>query len=199
MNELTALLNRPPVSAWDVLDILIVSLLIYEALKLIRGTRAMQMAIGSVIVLFQSDIRRALSQLGRTPFFRWFARHEREVEAIEEILTATAMLSKGRVGAIIAIEREIGLRNYIESGIPVDARVSYDLLTTIFQPTTPMHDGAVIISEERIAAALSPRLRKGCHAIRSWPRPGRARATPSTSGRAAAAPAAAGAASDRRG
>jgi diadenylate cyclase len=197
MDELTALLNRPPVSAWDVLDILIVSLLIYEGLKLIRGTRAMQMAIGSVIVLlmfygsrlvplqtvgwliqnmlayapfafivlFQSDIRRALSQLGRTPFFRWFARHEREVEAVEEILTATAMLSKGHVGAIIAIEREIGLRNYIESGIPVDATVSYDLLTTIFQPTAPLHDGAVIIQEDRIAAAacflpltVSPRL-----------------------------------------
>jgi diadenylate cyclase len=63
------------------------------------------------------------------------------------------MLAKARVGAIIAFEREIGLRNYVESGIPVDAKVSYDLITTIFQPTTPLHDGAVIISEERIAAA----------------------------------------------
>jgi diadenylate cyclase len=197
VSQLTAILNRPPLSGWDVVDILIVSLLIYEALKLIRGTRAMQMAIGSVlvlvlfyasrlmplqtvgwliqnllayapfaaIVLFQSDIRRALSHLGRTPFFRYFAQHEREADAIEEIVTAATLLAQSRIGAIIAIEREIGLRNYVESGIPVDAAVSYDLLTTIFQPTAPLHDGAVIVQEDRIAAAacflpltVSPRL-----------------------------------------
>lgn len=185
MNQFTALFNRPPVSGWDILDILIVSLLIYEALKLIRGTRAMQMAIGSLfvilllyasrlfplqtvswlinnllayavfaaIVLFQSDIRRALSHLGRTPFFRYFARAEQVAESIEEVVTATGMLTKRKVGAIIVFEREIGLRNYVESGIPIDALVSYDLLTTIFQPPTPLHDGAVIIQEDRIAAA----------------------------------------------
>jgi diadenylate cyclase len=185
MRQLATLLNRPQVSLWDVVDILIVSLLIYEALKLIRGTRAMQMAIGSVvvilllyvsqalplhtvgwlirnvlaylvfaaIVLFQSDIRRALSHLGRAPFFRYFGQSEHAAETIEEVITAAALLSKGKVGAIIVIEREIGLRNYVESGIPVDAAVSYDLLTTIFQTETPMHDGAVIISEDRIAAA----------------------------------------------
>ena len=170
---------------WDVVDILIVSLLIYEGLKLIRGTRAVQMAAGSllilllfyvsqlfplqtvswlirsvlvyvvfaVIVLFQTDIRRGLSQLGSAPLFRYFGRSERAAETIEEVVTAAAMLAKARVGAIVVFEREIGLRNYVESGIPLDAAVSYDLLTTIFQPTTPMHDGAVIISEERIAAA----------------------------------------------
>jgi diadenylate cyclase len=63
------------------------------------------------------------------------------------------MLAKQRVGGLIAIEREIGLRNFVESGIPIDAAVSYDLLTTIFQPGTPLHDGAVIIQEDRIAAA----------------------------------------------
>jgi diadenylate cyclase len=63
------------------------------------------------------------------------------------------MLAGQRVGAIIAVEREIGLRNYIEGGIPLDARVTYDLLVSIFQPTSPLHDGAVIIHEERIAAA----------------------------------------------
>lgn len=197
MNQLTALLDRPRVSLWDVVDVLIVSLLIYEALKLIRGTRAMQMALGSVlvlvlfyasrlmplqtvgwliqnllayapfaaIVLFQSDIRRALAHLGRTPFFRYFAQHEREAEALEEIVTAATMLAESHTGAIIAIEREIGLRNYVESGIPVDAAVSYDLLTTIFQPSAPLHDGAVIVQQDRIAAAacflpltVSPRL-----------------------------------------
>jgi diadenylate cyclase len=185
MDAMTALLHRSPVSGWDVLDILIVSVLIYEVLKMIRGTRAMQMVIGSVvvllllyfsqrlplqtvnwlirnvvayaafavIVLFQSDIRRALSHLGRAPFFRYFSDSERDAETIEEVITAAGMLAKARVGAIIVFEREIGLRNYIESGIPIDARVSYDLLTTIFQPTTPLHDGAAIIQENRIAAA----------------------------------------------
>lgn len=185
MQQLNEWLNRPQMTAWDVLDILIVSVLLYEGLKLIRGTRAMQMAFGSVvvvllfyasrslplqtvnwlienllayapfvaIVLFQSDIRRALSHLGRTPFFRYFARDEEAAEAIEEIMTAAGMLASTRTGAIIAIEREIGLRNYIESGIPVDAAISYDLLTTIFQPSSPMHDGAVIVQEDRIAAA----------------------------------------------
>ena len=185
MGQLSALFNRPRVSAWDVIDILIVSFLIYEALKLIRGTRAMQMAIGSVlvilllyvsqafplrtvgwliqhvltylvfaaIVLFQSDIRRALAHIGRAPFFRYLGRSARAAESIEEVVTAAGMLANGRVGAIIVFEREIGLRNYVESGIPVDAAVSYDLLTTIFQPTTALHDGAVILSEDRIAAA----------------------------------------------
>jgi diadenylate cyclase len=185
MNQLAALLHRPAVSWWDVLDVVIVSVLIYEALKLIRGTRAMQMAIGSVlvaalfygsrlfplqtvnwlirnvlayvviaaIVLFQQDIRRALSQLGRAPFFRYFARAEQSAESIEEVITAAGLLAKKRIGAIVVFEREIGLRNYIESGIPIDAMLSYDLLTTIFQPSTPLHDGAVIIQETRVAAA----------------------------------------------
>jgi diadenylate cyclase len=185
MGQITALLTPPQVSAWDVVDILIVSLLIYEALKLIRGTRAMQMAIGSVfvlvllyisqafplrtlgwliqnvlayagfaaIVLFQADIRRALSHLGRAPFFRYLGRSERAADIVEEVVTAATMLAKAKVGALIVFEREIGLRNYVESGIPLDAAVSYDLLITIFQPSTPLHDGAVILSEERIAAA----------------------------------------------
>jgi diadenylate cyclase len=186
MNQLTNLLHRVRVSSWwDVADILIVSILVYEALKLIRGTRAMQMAIGSLvvlivlygsqsvplqtvnwlirnvlqyvviaaIVLFQSDIRRALSHLGSAPFFRYLARSEQAADIIEEVVTAADMLASADVGAIIAFEREIGLRNYIESGIRIDAVVSYDLLTTIFQQETPLHDGAVIISDNRIAAA----------------------------------------------
>ncbi len=185
MDQLTALLQRPPVNWWDVADILIVSILIYEGLKLIRGTRAAQMVIGSAlvllllyasrrfplqtvnwmirnvfvyagfaaIVLFQSDIRRALSHLGRAPFFRYFAGSRQADETIEEVLTAADLLAKARTGALIVLEREIGLRNYVESGIHLDAAVSYDLLTTIFQPGAPMHDGAAIIQEDRIAAA----------------------------------------------
>lgn len=185
MPTLTGLLNRPAMSWWDVVDILIVAILVYEALKLIRGTRAMQMVIGSafvmvlfyisqrfplqtvnwlvrnllvygvfaMIVLFQSDIRRALSHLGRAPFFRYFARSEQAAETIEEVVTAAGKLAGARIGAIIVFEREIGLRNYVESGIPLDAAVSYDLVTTIFQPGSPLHDGAVILQEDRLAAA----------------------------------------------
>jgi diadenylate cyclase len=78
---------------------------------------------------------------------------EEAAEAIEEVITAAGMLAKSRIGAIIAIEREIGLRNYVESGIPIDGAISYDLLTAIFQPSSPLHDGAVIVQEDRVAAA----------------------------------------------
>ena len=184
MNLLAGLVHRVS-SWWDVADILIVAFVIYQALKLIRGTRAMQMAIGlamvllalyasqhlplqtvnwlirsvltyaviAAIVLFQADIRRALSHLGSAPFFRYFARSEQVADTIEEIVTAADKLAKADVGAIIVFEREIGLRNYVESGIPIDAVVSYDLLVSVFQQETPLHDGAVIISEHRIAAA----------------------------------------------
>ena len=182
---LTGLLRRPPVGWWDLLDIAIVSIILYEFLKLIRGTRAVQMAAGSLllvgmfyisrlaplqtvnwmirnmlvyvafaaIVIFQSDIRRALAHFGQAPFFRYFYRLESANETIEELVVAATMLSQQRIGAIIAIEREIGLRNYIESGIPVDATLTYDLIVTIFQPKSPLHDGAVIVQEGRIAAA----------------------------------------------
>src|SRR5471032_1669933 len=185
MNWLTTFLRRPPIGWWDLADILVVSILIYEVLKLIRGTRAVQMALGggvlvalfygsrwghletvnwlirnlvgyivfAVIVLFQSDIRRALAHLGRAPFFRYFAKPESAEESIEELVVAAGMLSSQRIGAIIALERQIGLRNYIEGGIPLDALLTYDLLLSIFQPSSPLHDGAVIVQDDRIAAA----------------------------------------------
>ncbi len=107
----------------------------------------------ALIVLFQADIRRALAHFGRTPFVSYFARPERADEIVEEVAVATGMLAGQRTGGIIAIEREIGLRNYIEGGIPLDATVTYDLLVTIFRPGTPLHDGAVIVQGDRIAAA----------------------------------------------
>ena len=85
-------------------------------------------------MIFQSDIRRALAHFGQAPFFRYFNRQEAADETIEEIVVAATMLSSQKVGAIIAVEREIGLRNYIESGIPLDATLTYDLLVTIFHP-----------------------------------------------------------------
>jgi diadenylate cyclase len=182
---LTTAIRRPPVTWWDILDIAIVAVVIYEFLKLIRGTRAVQMAAGSLVILlvfylsqlaplqtvnwlirnllvyvafaaiviFQSDIRRALAHLGRAPFFRLIARGDTGDETIEEIVTAASVLASHNTGAIIAIEREIGLRNYIESGIPLDGELTYDLLLAIFQPGSPLHDGAVMVQEGRIAAA----------------------------------------------
>jgi diadenylate cyclase len=182
---LGSLLRRQPIGWWDLVDIAIVSFLIYEFLKLIRGTRAVQMGVGTLlivamffvsrlaplqtvnwlirnmlvyvafaaIVIFQSDIRRALAHFGQAPFFRYFNRQEAADETIEEIVVAATMLASQKVGAIIAVEREIGLRNYIESGIPLDAALTYDLLVTIFHPGSALHDGAVIIQENRVAAA----------------------------------------------
>ena len=189
MDLISELLRRPAASAaiawWDILDIALVSFLVYELLLLIRGTRAVQIALSggffiglyfvsqwlqletvnwvirnlaayivfAVIVLFQSDIRRALAHFGRAPFFRYFERMEAANETIEELVVSATNLAARRIGAIIVIERQIGLRNYIEGGIPLDATVTYDLLWSIFQPGSPLHDGAVIVQGDRIAAA----------------------------------------------
>ena len=107
----------------------------------------------AAIVLFQADIRRGLSWLGQGPGFRYFTRRATTDETIEEVVTAAGLLASRKVGALIAIERTIGLRNFVDSGIPLDSRVTYDLLVSIFQTESPLHDGAVIIQDERIAAA----------------------------------------------
>lgn len=188
MAWVTDLLQRPRVTFWDVVDILIVSFIVYELLKLIRGTHAVQMAVSiallvgvfyfsrgfqletlnwlirnivgyvvfAAIVLMQADIRRALVHLGRAPLFRIFRRLDRPVtdeDTLEELVVAATTLASKRIGALIVVERSIGLRNYIESGIPLDAHLTYDLLVSIFQRTSPLHDGAVIIQNDRVAAA----------------------------------------------
>jgi len=197
LQQFAEILRRPPVTWWDVLDILLVAIIIYELLKLIRGTRAMQMAIGiasivglfylsrglqletlnwlirnvvgyvvfAVIVLLQADIRRALVHLGRGKLLRRLDRKVADDDTVEELVVAATTLSAKKIGAIVVIERSIGLRNYIESGIPLDAKLTYDLLVSIFQPTSPLHDGAVIVQGERAAAAacflpltINPRL-----------------------------------------
>jgi diadenylate cyclase len=185
MDWLINAFQRPPVAWNDFLDIVITAVAIYELLKAMRGTRAVQMGIGvslliavfyvsrwwhldtvnwlirnifgyvvfAAIVLFQSEIRRTLAHLGRARFFRYLSRSESADELVEDLVVAAAMLASQRTGAIIAIERDIGLRNYIEGGIPLDAMVTYDLLLSIFQTKSPLHDGAVIIQGDRAAAA----------------------------------------------
>jgi uncharacterized protein (TIGR00159 family) len=107
----------------------------------------------AIIVLFQSDIRRAMAHFGRAPFFRYFERVQSTDETIEELVITATNLAARKIGAIIVIERQIGLRNYIEGGIPLDAMVTYDLMASIFLPGSPLHDGAAIIQGDRIAAA----------------------------------------------
>jgi uncharacterized protein (TIGR00159 family) len=168
----------------DLLDILIVAFLIYQLLQFIRGTHAVQMALGAlvlvllywlsqiahletvnwllrtfmpylvfgIIVVFQSEIRKVLAQLGKTPLPGVFGSPRTE-EVIDEVVLAGTTLAAQRTGAIVVIERDMGLRSYIETGIALDAYVTYDLLISIFNPGTPLHDGAVIVQGNRVAAA----------------------------------------------
>lgn len=184
-NRLGAL-GQLPFTWRDAVDVLAVALIAYFLLRMIRGTRAVQMVLGllaiflvyeaavflrlialrtilkalvfylpfAVIVLFARELRRALATFGRTPFSAWFSEYQAE-ETISDVVLAVTSLAARRVGALIVIERREGLKTYIENGVSIDAGVSYDLLVTIFAPGTPLHDGAVIISGERIAAASS--------------------------------------------
>ena len=163
-------------------DILVVAFLIYQALMIVRGTRAGHILIGilimvavyvvalytglvalrsilslivpylalAVIVLFQSEIRRTLARLGRK---HWFGRGYQRPEFTEDILIALRRLSTDKIGALIVVERDIGLRTFIESGVPLDAQISSDLLLSIFHPGGALHDGAAIVQKDRIAAA----------------------------------------------
>jgi len=105
----------------------------------------------ALIIIFQPELRRGLIRLGQTPFLRPFLHGERAI--VDEIAEAATTLARERVGALIAITREVGLRSYIEGGVPIDAAVTRHLLTSIFYPGNPLHDGGVIIHEGRIAAA----------------------------------------------
>jgi uncharacterized protein (TIGR00159 family) len=184
LDRLAAFLRATDFSWKHALDILIVAFIIYELLQLIRGTHAVQMGLGAlvlvilywasklfdletvnwllrtfmpyvvfgIIVVFQAEIRKALAHLGRTPLLGAFAPRKTD-EAIDEIVLAATTLASQRTGAIVVLEREIGLRSYIETGIALDALVTYDLLISIFNPGTPLHDGAVVIQGNRAAAA----------------------------------------------
>jgi diadenylate cyclase len=171
------------ISVTSIIDILLVAILIYQFLLLVRGTRAAPMLIGVVtlglafyfaqlgelrtlnwllstllpyamfalIVIFQSEIRHALANLGsRIALMRSTSS---VADVYDDIVLAANLFSQDQTGALIVIEREIGLRTYIESGVALDARLSYDLLATVFRPSAPLHDGAVIVQRDRIAAA----------------------------------------------
>jgi len=138
---------------------LVILLLFYAATRYYRlrtlewlFTNLLTYVVFAIIVLFQNEIRRGLAGIGRTS---WFAGHRRSTgkEDFEEIILAATTLASKKIGALIVVERDIGLRNYAESGIELDAVPTYDLLVTIFSPNTPLHDGAVIVQRNRIIAA----------------------------------------------
>lgn len=170
------------VTVRDFVDILVVASAIYWVLLLIRGTRAAQMSLGLlilvlvyllsqqlelaalgfildnflqgivliVIVIFQADIRRALTRVGRGLFT---SAPRQEVQAIEEVVRACQALAQRRVGALIVIERDVGLDEYMDLGTRIDAELTRDLLVALFLPYSPLHDGAIVIREGRVASA----------------------------------------------
>ncbi|MBX7218341.1 MAG: diadenylate cyclase CdaA [Blastocatellia bacterium] len=197
-------LHRDFSQAWftHVIDMVVVFFIIYEILKLVRDTRAVQMAAGiavvaflyvvarwmhldtllflmrnatlyvgfGIIVLFQAEIRAALTHFGknlRNPFSFSRNRKKKPIDSFDEIILATTTFSAQKIGALIVFERTVGLQDHINRGVRLDAVLSYDLLVNIFNTNAPLHDGAVIIRNRRIAAAscflpltLNPRLSK---------------------------------------
>jgi len=173
----------PPLTFTAALDIVIVAVLIYQFLLIIRGRRAVHVLMGlgvlgliyalavwakldllhtilatlapytaiALIVMFQTELRRALARLGRRPFLGVSQLERRELS--QEVVLAVGRMSQNKIGALIVIERKIGLRTFVESGVNVDSSVSRDLLCAIFHPGGALHDGAVIIQGDRIAAA----------------------------------------------
>ncbi|SPE42517.1 conserved membrane hypothetical protein [Candidatus Sulfopaludibacter sp. SbA3] len=107
----------------------------------------------AVIVLFQSEIRRTLARIGRKRLMGLIAGGFHAPESVSEIMLAVEQMAAQKIGALIVLERDIGLRTFIESGVRLEARLSRDLLISIFQPGLPLHDGAVIVQKERLAAA----------------------------------------------
>ena len=167
----------------DTIDVVIVTFGIYWLLVLIRGTRAVQILVGLIVltaasvasellnlvtlrlilenflgsavilmvILFQHDIRRALARVGRGVFPSVSAQEESQI--VEEVVRAAQTLAQRRVGALIVLERDTQLDDQIEAGTPIDAAVSKELLTSIFLPHSPLHDGAVLIQRGRMAYA----------------------------------------------
>ena len=166
----------------DFIDILLVSYIIYRIILLLRGTRAVQMLAGIaviiiiyflsgkfelqtlhwlfktflgsillvIVILFQADIRRALTHMGKTPFHRTSDVGERD---LDEIIRAATYMARRRIGALMVIERDTGLRDYLDTGHRLDAYLRYELLVAIFLPASPMHDGGVIIHKGRVHSA----------------------------------------------
>ncbi|MFH1034680.1 MAG: diadenylate cyclase CdaA [Pseudomonadota bacterium] len=180
MNEFLVLFTQ--VTWRDILDIAMVTFVVYQTILLVKGTRAMHMLMGLgvvfvalivsqllglltinwiinsflsslilvVIIIFQNDIRRALARMGRGPFF---GSEKDPASTLEEVVRTAVGLASRMTGGLMVLERHIGLNDYVEIGSGIDALVSRELLIQIFQTSGPLHDGAVIISGDRLLAA----------------------------------------------
>lgn len=186
MDQIFALVHK--FSIFDILDILIVSYVFYRVILLIRGTRAVQLVKGILVLLvaaglsrvlhlqalnwlldevltvgffavpvvFQPELRRALDQLGRTSLFHFSGTMQGTRDANrtqKEIVAAAQVFAKNHIGALIVLERDTGLSEYVETGIAIGAIVSKEFLINGFIPNTPLHDGAMIICDDRVTAA----------------------------------------------
>ena len=114
-------------------------------------TRLGPVVVVPMFILFQPEIRRALIRLGQNPLFSMFFRPHSAFT--DELVKATFSLARDKIGGLIAIERQVGLSTYVERGIRLDSEVSADLIKTIFWPGTPLHDGAIVIRQQKITAA----------------------------------------------
>ena len=173
----------PHFTVISLIDVLVVAFVIYEFLAIIKGTRAALILVGvsviaiavyflkleglvtltwlvnrirpyafvALVIVFAPEIREALARLGRR--LTLARASSAESDAYDDIVLAANLFSQNQTGALMVIEREIGLRTYVESGVALEARLSYDLLATIFRPSAPLHDGAVIVHGDRVAAA----------------------------------------------
>lgn len=108
--------------------------------------------IVAFVIVFQPEIRRALAELGRSRVVRFFFKVS-PVRPIKEVVKASELLRSRRIGGLVVLEAEVGLRNYVQTGTKIDARISADLIASIFTPKSPLHDGAVIVAEDTILAA----------------------------------------------
>ncbi len=109
----------------------------------------------AIIIIFQPELRRALEQLGRGRFFTRYASIEEDEynELVEALVKASTYMGKRRIGALVSIERETGMNEYVETGVPIQAKITSELLINIFIPNSPLHDGAVIVNKNNILAA----------------------------------------------
>lgn len=178
-------LTQVEVGVGDLVDIALVAVVFYLLLAVVKGTRAVSMLWGIlvlagaylgalaldlitlatilrevlfylpfvIVVVFQQEIRHILATLGRTPLLRWTATLSPRQVLINDVVLACDTLVARRYGALIVIERDEGLRTYVDTGIPLDAQLTYDLLVNLFTPGTPLHDGAAVVRGGRIVAA----------------------------------------------
>lgn len=183
LETLPGVLSLREITARDVLDVGIIGYLLYRLFKFVRGTQTTHIVLGALgvvalfvtatllelrllthllqhvmpyvafagIVVFQAEIRKLLASIGRALFGRTGPSSTDDV--LDEIVLAAQSLSSARTGALIVFERDMGLKSFAETGVRLDAVVTYDLLCNIFTPGSPLHDGAVVVQADRLSAA----------------------------------------------